>query len=155
MMTANSLWLIFIKINPSIREEPFVSALQEWYRESPVLEIDSYAELLYRCGGQEISVFERVYPVLLPDAAAGAELTSGTTLVPHFERLPPELHEPFMHRYRQKLRLIWPTEPVFYTFRRILFSSGKPNQMNTAWGGICCSPPPGGTGFTQNQEQTE
>jgi trans-aconitate 2-methyltransferase len=114
-----------LAIIETAREEPFVSALQGWYRVSPVLEIDTYAELLYRCGGQEITVFEKVYPVLLPDAAAVAEWTSGTTLVPYFERLPPELHEPFLHRYREKLRLIWPTAPVFYTFRRILFSADK------------------------------
>ena len=109
-------------------EEPFLSALQGWVRISPVLEIDTYAELLYRSGGQEITVLEKVYPVLMPDAAAVAEWTSGTTLVPYFERLPAELHEPFLHRYREKLRQIWPTDPVFYTFRRIIFAAGKSTE---------------------------
>ena len=102
-------------------EEPFRTALSGWFRESPVLEIDAYAELLHRSGGQEITVMEKVYPHLMPDAHAVAEWTSGTTILPYFERLPAELHEPFLERYREKLRGLWPEGPVFYTFRRIHF----------------------------------
>ncbi len=61
----------------------------------------------------------------MPDAADVAEWTRGTTLVPYFERLPAELHEPFLERYRERLRAIWPLGPVFYTFRRILFAATK------------------------------
>ncbi|TWJ14310.1 methyltransferase domain-containing protein [Geobacter argillaceus] len=114
-----------LAIIETAREEPFRTALQGWYRPSPVLEVDTYAELLYRSGGQEITVLEKVYPALMPDAAAVAEWTSGTTLVPYFERLPTELHEPFLDRYKEKLRRLWPTEPVYYTFRRILFTACK------------------------------
>ena len=106
-------------------EEPFKSILHGWHRVSPVLEIDSYAELLFYAGGKDINVFEKVYPALMPDSDAVAQWTSGTTLLPYFERLPRELHEPFLQRYREKLRYIWPTDPVFYTFRRIIFSACK------------------------------
>jgi trans-aconitate 2-methyltransferase len=108
-------------------EEPFNSALQGWYRVSPVLEIDQYAELLHNSGGEEITVFEKVYPVLMPDSDAVAQWTSGTTLLPYFQRLPPELHGAFLHSYKEKLRLIWPTVPLLYTFRRIIFSAFKGN----------------------------
>ncbi len=114
-----------LAIIETAREEPFQTALHGWYRPSPVLEIDAYAELLHRSGGQEITVFEKVYPALMPDVAAVAEWTSGTTLVPYFERLPNELHEPFLDRYKEKLRRLWPVEPVYYTFRRILFTACK------------------------------
>ena len=108
------------------REDPFRSALRGWVRHSPVLEPDRYAELLYQCGGTGITVYEKVYGHIMPDADAIAEWTAGTTLVPYFERLPKELHEPFMERYRSRLREVWPDCPVFYTFRRILFSATKP-----------------------------
>jgi trans-aconitate 2-methyltransferase len=108
------------------REEPFRTALNGWVRESPVLEIDAYAELLHRHGGREITVMEKVYPHHMPDADAVAEWTSGTTIVPYFERLPAELHEPFMESYRAKLRRLWPEGPVFYTFRRIHFVATRP-----------------------------
>lgn len=102
-------------------EEPFRSALGGWRRQSPVLEIDQYAELLHRAGGTELTVFEKVYPHLLADADAIAEWTAGSTLVPYFERLPAELHEPFRERYRGKLRRAYLPGPVLYTFRRTFF----------------------------------
>jgi trans-aconitate 2-methyltransferase len=109
-------------------EEPFRSALGGWVRRSPVLEIDAYAALLHQSGGSGIVAVEKVYPHLLADADAVAEWTSGTTLVPYFERLPPELHEPFLDRYRAKLRALWPRGPVFYTFRRTLLAATRGSQ---------------------------
>lgn len=107
------------------REKPFVDALGGWVRLSPVLEIDDYAGLLFGVGGEGITVLEKVYPAIIPKADEIAEWTRGTTLVPYFERLPAELHESFMMRYRERLRAIWPKGPVFYTFRRILFVATK------------------------------
>jgi trans-aconitate 2-methyltransferase len=104
-------------------EEPYRSALGGWNRQSPVLSISEYAELLYESGGGEITVFEKVYPSLLDDADALAEWTRGTTLVPYLERLPEQLKEPFMERYRERLRALYPRGPVFYPFRRTLFAA--------------------------------
>ena len=53
-------------------------------------------------------------------------LQDGTALVPYFERLPAELHEPFRERYREKLRAVWPEHPLFFTFRRILLAASRP-----------------------------
>jgi trans-aconitate 2-methyltransferase len=106
-------------------EEPFRHALNGWNRISPVLSIREYAELLYEHGAAEITVFEKVYPSLLEDSDGLAEWTAGSTLVPYFERLPEPLHEPFMTRYRERLRALFPAAPVFYTFRRILFAATR------------------------------
>ncbi|MDQ3819944.1 MAG: trans-aconitate methyltransferase, partial [Acidobacteriota bacterium] len=46
-------------------------------------------------------------------------------LVPYFEHLPENLHEPFMDRYRERLRPLFPGAPVFYTFRRTLFAATR------------------------------
>lgn len=102
-------------------EEPFRSALHGWVRSTPVLSIDRYAELLFRAGGHDLVVFEKIYPHVLESAASLAEWTSGTTLVPYFERLPAELHEPLLARYRARLAEAFPGSPVFYPFRRTLF----------------------------------
>ena len=88
--------------------------------------IDAYAELLFSHGAQTLTVFEKVYPHVLPDAGALADWTSGTALVPYFERLSPELRELFMARYRARLRDLWPGSPVFYPFRRTLFAATVP-----------------------------
>ena len=107
-------------------EEPFKAALGGWVRHSPVLEIDQYAQLLHGCGTKDFTVLEKVYPTWLPEAAAIAEWTKGTTLVPYFERLPQELHEAFLQRYRELLTEALPSGPMLFTFRRILFTAVKP-----------------------------
>lgn len=114
-------------ITAAASEEPFKSALDGWVRHSPVLEIDQYAQILYKCGTGDFTVLEKIYPTRLPEAGAIAEWTKGTTLVPYFERLPEELHEPFMERYRELLRKALPAGPILFTFRRILFAAIKPD----------------------------
>ncbi len=108
------------------QEEPFCQALGGWTRRSPVLSIEDYAEILYQQGGQDLVVFEKIYPHVLADADAIADWNSGTVLVPYMERLPSELQDAFMARYRQRLRERWPGSPVFYGFPRTLFSATHP-----------------------------
>src|SRR5438067_2329651 len=87
-----------------VRERLSVIDLGCWTRHSPVLPIDEYAQLLFEARASDITVIEKVYAHVLHDADALAEWTSGTALVPYFERLPSELREPFMQRYRGRLR---------------------------------------------------
>jgi hypothetical protein len=56
-----------------------------------VLGIEAYAKLLYDCGAEQITVFEKIYPHILEHADAVADWTSGTALVPYFERLSPDM----------------------------------------------------------------
>jgi trans-aconitate 2-methyltransferase len=102
---------------------PFQEALAGWTRHSPVLPIEAYAELLHTHGGEELTVLEKVYPHVLPDAEAVLEWTRGTALIPYLERLPLDLHTPFLGAYRERLQTLWPSGPVFYPFRRTLFAS--------------------------------
>jgi trans-aconitate 2-methyltransferase len=106
-------------------KEPFRTALSGWIRQAPVLNISEYAELLFDHGGSDIVVLEKAYPHVLADSDALAEWTSGTVLVPYFDRLPPELHDEFLSAYRSRLRNRWPSSPVFYPFQRILFSAKR------------------------------
>ncbi len=112
-------------ITKTASEEPFRSALRGWTRKSPVLSVEAYAELLYTYGGTDIVAMEKVYPHVLENAGAVAEWTRGTALLPYLERLPPDLHEPFMERYRERLREWRPSSPLFYGFRRILFAATR------------------------------
>jgi trans-aconitate 2-methyltransferase len=106
-------------------EEPFRTALGGWTRKSPVLTIDAYAELLHTYGGTDLVVFEKVYPHVLESADAIVEWVRGTALLPYLERLPAELRESILERYRERLRARWPSGPVFYGFKRILFSATR------------------------------
>lgn len=106
---------------------PFATALKGWSRKSPVLSINAYAEILYQCGGMNIDVFEKVFPHVMRDTDAVAEWLSGTMLRPYFERLPEELRGKLVDTYRKRLREIYPSDTVFYPFRRIFFSAVKTN----------------------------
>ncbi len=106
-------------------QEPFRSALNGWTRLSPVLPVTDYAELLFTSGGDNITAFEKIYPVMMRDADGIAEWTMGTALVPYFERLPKALHGLFLERYQARLREYCPTSPVFYAFKRTLFAATR------------------------------
>jgi trans-aconitate 2-methyltransferase len=111
-------------IRETAREEPYRSLLQGFVRESPVLSIAGYAQLLFDLGAAEILVFEKVYPHVLADADAVVEWVSGTALVPYFERLGPR-RDDFVEAYRRKLRAAMPASPLFYPFTRTLFSARR------------------------------
>jgi trans-aconitate 2-methyltransferase len=107
-------------------EEPFKTILNGFQRYAPVLSIDEYAGLLFQCGAESIVAFEKVYAHVLEDSDAVVEWISGTALVPYFERLG-EYKERFVAALRVKMRAALPESPVFYPFRRTLFSARKPN----------------------------
>jgi len=107
-------------------EEPFKSVLKGFQRYAPVLSIDEYASLFFKCGAENIVVFEKVYAHVLADSDAVVEWISGTALVPYFERLG-EYKEKFVEALRVKMRAALPETPVFYPFRRTLFSARKPS----------------------------
>jgi trans-aconitate 2-methyltransferase len=106
-------------------EEPFQSILNGFQRYAPVLSIDDYARLLFLSGAENIVVFEKIYPHILEDSDAVVEWISGTALIPYFERLG-EHKEEFVDVLRIKMRAALPDRPVFYPFRRTLFSARKP-----------------------------
>ncbi len=108
------------------REEPFSTALKGWTRSYSVLTIREYSELLYDSEGEDIVVFEKIYPHVLPDSYAVLDWLSGTAILPYLERLPVELHEPFLGVIGEKLKESYPGSPVFYPYNRIFFSAHKP-----------------------------
>jgi trans-aconitate 2-methyltransferase len=112
-------------IRETASEEPFQSILHGFLRHAPVLSIDRYAQILFDCGAENIVVFEKVYPHILEDSDAVVEWISGTACVPYFERLA-EHTESFVKTIQAKMKKELPQSPVFYPFRRILFSAHKP-----------------------------
>lgn len=107
------------------QEEPFKKAFGGWARNSPVLTIDRYAELLFISGGSNVTVFEKVYPHVLNDVDSILEWMLGTALLPYLEGLPEQIHEQFIDRYRVRLLELWPKGPIFFPFRRIIFAASR------------------------------
>jgi trans-aconitate 2-methyltransferase len=106
-------------------DDMFKFILQGFQRYAPVLSIDNYSRILFDCGAEDINVFEKIYPHVLEDSDAVVEWISGTALVPYFERLG-EHKDAFVKTIREKMRIAMPDSPIFYPFRRILFSARKP-----------------------------
>src|SRR5262245_18109018 len=104
-------------------EEPFVSALHGWHQQLHVLSIDQYADILYKEGGNEITVYEKVYPHVLPDVEALVQWTSATSMRPYLEKLSELLKQEFLSRYKEVLSERFTTTPIFFGFKRILFSA--------------------------------
>ncbi len=90
-----------------------------------VLPIVRYAEILFSLGGSDIVAFLKVYPHILENSDAIVEWTKGTLLVPFMEQLPTEQQSLFLDKYKALLRTVLPGRPVFYGFKRILFSAKK------------------------------
>ncbi len=109
-------------IRETAKEEPFQTTLSGFSRQAPVLSIEMYAELLFKCGAQNITVFEKVYPHVLENSDAIVEWIRGTALVPYLERLG-ESRDNFIEVVRGKLKTILPDEPVFYPFKRTFLSA--------------------------------
>jgi trans-aconitate 2-methyltransferase len=112
-------------IRETAAEEPFRTLLGGFQRYAPVLSIDQYAQILFDCGAENIVLFEKVYAHVLESSDAVVEWISGTACVPYFERLGGS-KDIFLETIRKKMHAAFPQTPVFYPFRRTLFSARKP-----------------------------
>lgn len=122
-MPSNHEHFTHVTIRELANTYPYNIALDGWVRDTPVLSIEEYTKMLFDGGGQDINVYEKIYPHVLEDALALADWTSGTALVPYLERLPKEMHDPFIEKYKEGLQRQYNMSPVFYPFNRILMAA--------------------------------
>jgi trans-aconitate 2-methyltransferase len=102
-------------------EEPFRGALGGPPPHG-VLAPEEYAVLLQKLGHREQHVRLQVYGHRLPDRAEVIEWVKGTLLTAYQRRLPAELYDQFLTRYRERLLArLEDTRPYFFPFKRILF----------------------------------
>ncbi len=101
--------------------EPFESALGGWRRNQPVLTLDAYARVLYRCGFADPIVQLIVHPHVLASREDVVEWVKGTMLTEYKRQLPHDLFERFVDEYRTRLLpRLDEARPFFYPFKRIL-----------------------------------
>lgn len=102
-------------------EEPFHSVLGGHVRIFPILNPEAYASLLDRLGYKEQHVRLQVYAHHLPSREGVVEWVKGTLLTDYQKRLPPDLFQGFLDRYRARLLpRLEDSRPFFYPFKRIL-----------------------------------
>jgi trans-aconitate 2-methyltransferase len=108
------------------REEPFRSALGGHVRIFPILAPEEYATLLDKLGFVEQEVRLQVFGHHLGGREDVIEWVKGTLLTDYQKRLPSELWEQFLARYRERLLpRLEDTRPYFYAFKRTLFWGKK------------------------------
>lgn len=104
-------------------EEPFADALHRNERDLSMLNPEDYAELLFRAGGRDVQVFEKIYPLIVPDAQGVYDFINGSALRPYLAELWGELRDAFSKEFLQRLDAAFAVKPVFYPFKRILLSA--------------------------------
>ncbi len=107
-------------------ESPFREALEGYIRDNPLLEPEQYAVLLHKLGYKEQIVRLQVYAHSLDSRENVVEWVKGTRLTDYQKRMPEEMYELFLERYRERLMpRLEETRPFLYTYNRILFWARK------------------------------
>ena len=102
------------------REPELAGPLGGFVRESPVLEPERYARLLFYLGFERQRVRLETYVHRLGSRDDVVEWVRGTTLTDYERRLDPPTWTRFLERYRERLRAALPDErPFLYTYRRL------------------------------------
>lgn len=108
-----------------VGEEPFKSYLKVYKRDSPVLSIDEYAQILFDGGLQELQILQKVYPIIANDHETLYNFISGSALIPYIERLKGEEKALFIKTYKERIAEHFPKLPAIYSFKRILLYGKK------------------------------
>lgn len=108
-----------------IDEEPFKSYLNGFKRDSPVLSIDDYAQLLFDGGLEDIQIMQKVYPIIANDHDTLYNFISGSALIPYIERLDGDERALFIKTYKERIAAEFLKLPAIYSFKRILLYGKK------------------------------
>lgn len=102
-------------------EEPYRTALGGYERTWPVMKPEWYAEALDALGFVDLNVRMQVYGHHLDSTAAVVEWVKGTYLTDYARRMPAELYDRYLVRYRDALlQRLGERSPFFYSYKRIL-----------------------------------
>ena len=108
------------------RERPFAEALGGSPHPRNVLAPEAYAAILDRLGFAEQTVRLQVYGHRLASREEVVEWVKGTLLTDYEKRLPAELYDRFLARYRENLfTRLQDERPFFFPFKRILARASR------------------------------
>ncbi len=108
-----------------VAEEPYASYLDNWSRDSPVLSMDDYAQLLFDHGLSNIQIFQKVYPIIAENHDALYNFISGTSLIPYLDRLQGDEKQALVNEFKARIAKRFTKLPAIYAFKRILIYGRK------------------------------
>jgi trans-aconitate 2-methyltransferase len=103
-------------------QEPFSKYFTASEIHSPVLDAETYCELLFELGATDINIFEKIYVMTFPDVNSIYNFTAATALLSYAEKLPEDVFANYIEKYQELLDAAFPILPALYPFRRILIS---------------------------------
>jgi trans-aconitate 2-methyltransferase len=108
-----------------VREQPFVELLGGFRQDSPLLQIDDYAKVMFECGLKNLNIFLKVYPIIANGEMELYNFISGSALIPYMERLDSEEREFFKSEFVKRIKKEFGTFPAIYPFKRVLMYGVK------------------------------
>lgn len=103
-----------------VQEEPYKNALNGWIRNSPVLETDDYAQIFFENGSKAMTIYEKIYPLIVPHTDELFQWISGTALIPYLEKLTGEVKDNFVSEFKSRIDQRFLKTPILYPFKRML-----------------------------------
>lgn len=108
-----------------VSEQPFVELFGGFRQDSPLLQIDDYAKVMFECGLKNLNIFLKVYPIIATSEMELYNFISGSALIPYLERLDSEEREFFKSEFVKSIKKEFGTFPAIYPFKRILMYGVK------------------------------
>jgi trans-aconitate 2-methyltransferase len=108
-----------------VQEKPFVDYLNGWKRDTPLLSIDRYAQIMFENGLQNIQIIQKVYPIIADDHEKLFDFISGSALIPYIERISGSEQELFIAEYKKRIQQEFKRFPAIYAFKRLLLYGRK------------------------------
>lgn len=108
-----------------VQEEPYAGFLKGWKRESPLLSIDEYAQLMFENGLNELQIIQKVYPIIANSAEDLFDFISGSALIPYLERMTDSQQELFTVEFKRRIQKQFNRFPAIYAFKRLLLYGTK------------------------------
>jgi trans-aconitate 2-methyltransferase len=110
-----------------VQEKPYADYLEGFKRESPMLSIDQYAQLLFENGLKNLQIIQKVYPIIADNEQTLFNFISGSALIPYLERLDAGQQKQFITEFKTRIRHAYKSFPAIYAFKRILLYGTSSN----------------------------
>jgi trans-aconitate 2-methyltransferase len=108
-----------------VEEKPFSDFLHGWKRESPLLSIDQYAQIMFENGLNNIQIIQKVYPIIADSPENLFDFISGSALIPYLERLSETQQQLFVTEFKIRIQQAFKCFPAIYAFKRLLLYGSK------------------------------
>ncbi|WP_158963328.1 methyltransferase domain-containing protein [Myroides fluvii] len=105
--------------------EPYRTQLKGWNRPSSVLALDDYAQIMFDGGLSQLSISQRIYPIIAQDHHTLYEFIAGSALIPYLERLEEDKKALFIAAFKAEIANSFKKLPALYAFKRILLYGKK------------------------------